>query len=384
MELFKNYYPDQTDFIDSVRKFCKTELCPNIEKWEEESHFPDEVFQKLGAQGFLGILIPEEYGGVGGDYRMAAAWCEAFGEVPSIGLTVAVNMHSLVISHALFKYGSKEAKAKWLPKCTTGEAIGAYAFTEPGAGSDLANIRTKSEKRGDKWIINGAKTFITNGARADYVLVLTRHDPQAGYKGFTTFLVDTNSKGFHVSKKLSKLGWHASDTAELTFDNVEVDETCIMGKVGEGWSQTINNLSWERMMLTLTSLAGARECFKQTLEYCKQRKAFHKRLVDIEIVNSTLSQMYAKIIASEAISQRALDLVCSGKPSRKEAAAAKRFACDNCVWVADRAIQLHGGYGYTTEFKPERWWRDLRLMPIGGGTSEIMANIVAKDLGLLK
>ena len=166
----------------------------------------------------MGILIPEEYGGIGGDYKLAAAWCEAWGELCDVGLTVGINMHSLVISHSLSNFGTEEAKQRWLPKAVTGEAIGAYAFTEPGAGSDLASLTTKAEKKGDKWVINGAKTFITNGARADFVLVLTRTDPSAGYKGFTTFVVDTKLPGFSVSRKLDKLGWRSSDTAELSLE----------------------------------------------------------------------------------------------------------------------------------------------------------------------
>jgi alkylation response protein AidB-like acyl-CoA dehydrogenase len=173
-----------------------------VTSWEKSSRFPNEVFTLLGRQGFLGILLSEQYGGVGGDYKLAGAWCETFGEVPSVGLTVAVNMHSLVISHGLEKFGSEDAKSYWLPKAVTGEAIGAYAFTEPGAGSDLARIRTVATKQKNRWKINGTKTFITNGARADFILVLTKTDPSAGYGGFTTFVVDAKATGFKVARTL--------------------------------------------------------------------------------------------------------------------------------------------------------------------------------------
>jgi acyl-CoA dehydrogenase len=381
--MYTNYYAEHAIFIDSVRKLVEAELKPKVNEWEKDGFFPDDVFRILGEQGFLGILIPEEYGGVGGDYRMAAAWCEAFGELPAVGLTTGVNMHSLVISHSLEKYGSKAAKDKWLKRAVAGEAIGAYAFSEPGAGSDLANIRTRVVRQGSKWILNGAKTFITNGARADFILVLSRNDVNAGYKGFTTFVLDTTLPGFKVNKKLDKLGWRSSDTAELSFENVELDDSCVLGNVGDGWIQASNNLNWERMMLTLLSLGGMKACLKDTLRYAQDRKAFGKSIVEFGAISSMLHQMYMKLVSGEALCHHALDLLCEGKPCRAEVSIAKRQVCEDAIWIADRAIQVHGGYGYTTEFSPERWWRDLRIMTIGGGTSEIMANIVMKELELL-
>jgi acyl-CoA dehydrogenase len=374
------YYFEYESFIDSVSRLINQELAPHVTKWEKAGHFPDDVFSLLGQQGYLGILLSEEYGGVGGDYKMAGAWCETFGELPSIGLTVAVNMHSLVISHGLEKFGSPEAKRTWLPRAVAGEAIGAYAFTEPGAGSDLARIRTVATKRGTRWYINGSKTFITNGARADFILVLTKTDQNAGYGGFTTFVVDAKTKGFRVAKTLDKVGWHASDTAELIFEDVEVDESSILGRLGEGWGQAAANLNWERLMLTLTSLAGARMCYQAAQKYSTDRQAFGKRISEFGAISRFLSEMRRKIHLGEALAHHALDLLLAGKDCRTYVAAAKRMVCDDAVWIADKALQIHGGYGYTTEFSPERWWRDLRLMPIGGGTSEIMSNIVAKEL----
>jgi acyl-CoA dehydrogenase len=374
------YYSEHEAFIDSVSKLCSQEIAPKINEWENRKYFPNEVFTLLGQQGYLGILLSEEYGGVGGDYKLAGAWCETFGELPSVGLTVAVNMHSLVISHGLEKFGSDEAKRHWLPRAVTGDAIGAYAFTEPGAGSDLARIRTTATKRGSRWYINGSKTFITNGARANFILVLTKTDPNAGYGGFTTFVVDSASKGFKVSKTLDKVGWHASDTAELVFEDVEVEESAILGKLGEGWGQAAANLNWERLMLTLTSLAGARMCLAASTKYASERSAFGRSIKDFGAVSRYLTEMRRKIHLGEALSHHALDLLHAGKDCRSYVAMAKRMVCDDAVWIADKAIQIHGGYGYTTEFSPERWWRDLRLMPIGGGTSEIMSNIVSKEL----
>jgi len=374
------YYSEHEAFIDSVSKLVRQELIPHVAKWEKEGFFPNSVFKLLGDQGYLGLLISEKYGGVGGDYKMAGAWCETFGELASVGLTVGVNMHSLVISHALEKFGTEAAKQHWLPRAVAGDAIGAYAFTEPGAGSDLASIRTVATRLGSTWKINGSKTFITNGARADFILVLTKTDPSAGYNGFTTFVVDTKTKGFSVSKRLDKLGWHASDTAELTFEDVEVDDSCILGKIGEGWGQAASNLNWERLMLTLTSLAGAKMCLQSATRYAGERKAFGKAIGEFADVAGYLQEMDRKIVLGEALAHRALDELCAHHDCRTLVAAAKRMVCDDAVWIADKAIQIHGGYGYTTEFLPERWWRDLRLMPIGGGTSEIMTNIIRKEL----
>lgn len=375
-----NYYLEHQLFIDSARRVFAKELSPHIDQWERDGNFPDSVFTTLGAQGFFGLLIPEEFGGIGGDYRLAAAWCEVFGELRAVGMTTALNMHSLVISNALNRYGSEELKRTWLPKAMTGEAIGAYAFTEPGAGSDLARIRTTAVKKDSQWILNGSKTFITNGARADFILVLTKNDANLKYKGFTTFLVDTSLPGFKVQRKLDKLGWRSSDTAELVFENLALPESAVLGTVGAGWIQASESLNWERLMLTLTSLAGARICFRETLRYARDRSAFGKSIAEFGALKAILRSMYQKLSIGSALTRTALELLIDGKDCRAHVSYAKRLVCEDAVWVADRAIQIHGGYGYTTEFTPERWWRDLRLMPIGGGTSEVMAEIVAKIL----
>ena len=380
--LFDRYHSEHQIFIQNVRRLVELELAPKVEEWERIGLFPNEVFSLLGKNGFLGILVPEKFGGIEGDYKLAGAWCETFGELKSVGLTVAVNMHSLVISHALALYGSESDKQHWLPGAVQGNKIGAYAFTEPGCGSDLARLRTRADRAGAKWKINGSKTFITNGARADFVLVLARTNPELGYKGFTTFVVDTTAAGFKVSKKLDKLGWRASDTAELTLVDVEVGPENILGQEGEGWIQASKNLNWERMMLTLTSLGAARACLRDATRYAQDRKAFGKSLTEFGVLQDMLDEMKARIVQGEAISYEALDLLSQHKECRSEVSAAKRKVCEDAIWIADRAIQIHGGYGYTTEFSPERWWRDLRIMTIGGGTSEIMANVVAKQLGL--
>lgn len=375
-------YPEHDLFIDSLRRMMAEDLEPHLKKWEQEGRFPNEVFTKLGKQGYLGILVDEAYGGIGGDYSLAAAWCETLGGLCDHGLVTAVNMHALVISSAVNKYGSPAQKERWLPHAVTGDAIGAYAFTEPGAGSDLASLRTKAVKVANGWQLDGSKTFITNGARADFILVLARTDPAAGYQGFTTFLVDTALPGFSVTRTIDKLGWRSSDTAELHFDKLIVPEDAVLGEVGQGWIQASNNLNWERLMLTLTTLGGARSCLSDTIRYAHQRETFGRPLAAHRGIQEMLIEMRRRLILGEALTYYALTRFLAGEPCRAEVSQAKRQLCDDAVWIADRAIQIHGGYGYTTEFSPERWWRDLRLMPIGGGTSEVMGLIVRKELGL--
>jgi acyl-CoA dehydrogenase len=378
--MLNKLFSEHTLFKESVEKYVTTKLEPNVTLWEANNFFPNEVFQELGSQGYLGILISEKYGGIGGDYLLASAWCDAFGTLSSVGLTTAVNMHSLVIAHAVEKYGSELAKERFLPDSLQGNLIGAYAFTEPDAGSDLANIKTSAKQDGDYWIINGSKTFITNGVRADYVLLLTKNDSSAGYKGFTTFIVDTKLPGFSVSKKLDKLGWRCSDTAELRFEDVRIHKDYILGQIGEGWIQASNNLNWERLMLSILSFSGARTCYKSAYKYTTERKAFGKYLNQLSGVRNLLETMQTKLLLSEALLAKTIYIFNTGSPCRKEVALTKRKICEDAIWIADKCIQIHGGYGYTKEFSAERWWRDLRLMTLGGGTSEIMGNIVLKEM----
>ncbi|HMO02537.1 MAG TPA: acyl-CoA dehydrogenase family protein [Oligoflexia bacterium] len=382
MTINHDFYADHKIFIENIEKFCAREIKPFLKKWEAEKNFPNALFKLLGDQGFLGIFVPENFGGINGDYILAGAWCETFGRLRAVGLTTAVNMHSLVVSKAISERGSPQAKDFFLSQATNGKMIGAYAFTEPDAGSDLANIKTTAQAKGKKWVINGSKTFITNGARADFVLTFAKTDSQAGRGGFTTFIVPTKSAGFSVTRKLDKLGWHSSDTAELSYQNVEVEEWMVLGKVGEGWEQATQNLTWERLMLALTSLAGAKICLKETIDYCKQRSVFGKKLIQIPVIAEILREANSKLVRGTAMARAALLALNNGQDASLGVAVCKRTICEDAIWIANQAIQFHGGYGYTTEFAAEQWWRDLRLMTIGGGASEIMSNIISKKLRL--
>ncbi len=367
-------------FQYSLRKLVEAELLPHVDKWEEQHSFPDSVFETLGRNGFLGILIDEKWGGVGGDYSLASAWCEEWGRLPSVGLTTGINMHSLVILPTVQRLATESAKERWIRAGVEGKAIGAYAFTEPGAGSDLTEVRTSAAKDGDGWVLNGSKIFITNGERADFVLVLAKTDPKKGYDGFTTFLVDTALPGFSVSRTLSKLGWHSSDTAELVFTDLRLGADAVLGQVGQGWHQAMGSLQWERLMLSLGALGGASACLEGTVRYVNDRKVFGKPVAAYDNTREVLAGLYSRLEAARAYCHRCVRLLQAGERCRKESSLCKIYTCELAIEVADRCLQLHGGYGYTTEFRPERWLRDLRLNTIGGGTSEIMARIAAKEI----
>lgn len=374
------YEQDHLLFQESVRRFTEREITPHVDRWEAEENFPSEIFEKLGEQGFLGILVDEEYGGVNGGYLLAGAWCEQFGRIPAVGFTTGVNMHSLVVASALNRLGSPEAKERWLRAAVQGKAIGAYAFTEPGAGSDLTVVRTKAVRDGDGYRLTGSKIFITNGARAHFVLVLAKTDQDAGYDGFTTFVVDTSREGFSVSRKLEKLGWHSSDTAELSFTDVRLEKTDVLGVEGKGWHQAMESLQWERLMLALGALGGASACLDKTIPYINDRKIFNRAISTFDHNRELLAGLSAKLAAGRALCHHSLRLLQAGERCRKESSLAKLYVCELAIKIADRCLQLHGGYGYTKEYIPERWLRDLRLNTIGGGTSEVMARIAAKEI----
>lgn len=374
------YGEEHVLFQQSVRRHLEREILPHVTSWETGGHFPDEVFTSLGSQGFLGILVPEMWGGVGGDYELASAWCEEFGRVPSVGMTTGVNMHSLVVLPALARFGTDEVKERFLRPAVRGELIGAYAFTEPGAGSDLTVVQTRAIQEGTTYRLNGSKTFITNGARADFILVLARTEFDKGYEGFTTFVVDTSQPGFQVTRTLDKLGWHASDTAEIAFLDMVLPQEMVLGVHGRGWRQAMESLQWERLMLALGALGGARSCLESTVHYVNDRRVFGQSVGSFDLNRETLARLFARLEAGRALCHRCVTMLNRGERCRREVSLAKLVVCELAIEIADRCVQLHGGYGYTREFLPERWLRDLRLNTIGGGTSEIMTRLAAKEI----
>lgn len=371
---------EETLFVESINQFFDKEINPYVDSWEENHNFPSSVFETLASAGYTGILLKEKDGGLNLGYRYAALWSEAFGRVPSLGFTTGFNMHSLVITPTLARYGSIVAKEAWLNKAISGQAIGAYAFTEPDSGSDLTGIKTKAVKSGDHYILNGSKIFITNGKRASFVLVFARTSNDKSNKAFSTFLVDTSLPGFNVSRTLDKLGWYSSDTAELVFEDVHVHKDFLLGAEGDGWKQAMSSLEWERLMLSCLSLGGINECIKSTISYANDRLVFGKPVSSYQANKDILLSFKAKLLLARNMIYQAADKLDKGEYCRKEVSHIKRFLCEDAFTMANFCLQLHGGYGYTTEYPPARWLRDLRLNTIGGGTTQIMERVLVKEI----
>ncbi len=373
---------DHELFRAQCRRFIETELAPHADAWEEAKDFPDEVFRKVGAAGFFGICAPEEYGGAGGDHLMASVWIEECARAGSGGVVAGINMHGLIIIPALVRLANEEQKQRLLVPSVRGEKIGALGLTEPSVGSDLANCRTTAKRDGDDWILNGAKMFITNGCRADFVLVLCKTDESAGHGGFSTLIVEKGMPGFDQGKRLEKLGWHASDTAELVFENVRVPARNLLGEEGNGFYNAMSNLEWERLMMALGATAASQLFWDRTMEYIQTREAFGRPIGRFQVNRHKMVDMATEIEAARQLTYHCLRLLQAGRPCLKEVSMAKIFACEVADRVATKCLQLHGGYGYMREYKIERFFRDARLNTIGGGTTEIMKEIVGKLIGL--
>ncbi len=368
-------------FRQQVRKFLEKEIIPHIMEWEDKKDFPNEVFRKVGEVGCHGILIPEEYGGSGGDYLMAAVWTEEMSRL-SGGVSSGLGMHGCIVLPAINRLGSEEQKRRFLVPGVKGEKIGALGLTEPCAGSDLAGIRSVARRDGDRYILNGSKTFITNGNRADFVLVLCKTDPEAGYKGFSTLIVEKGMPGFTQGKPLEKLGWHAGDTAELTFEDVAVPAANLLGKEGKGFYNAMVNLEWERLMMAIGPVYAAQLAFDKTKEYVLQREAFGQPIGKFQVNRHKMVDMATEIEAARQLSYHALRKLVNGEPCAMEVSMAKIFASRMVDYVATTCLQLHGGYGYMKEYEIERFFRDVRINAIGGGTTEIMKEIVGGMMGL--
>ncbi len=369
-------------FRQQCRRFVEKELAPLAREWEEKKFFPNEVFRRVGEVGYLGILIPEEYGGAGGDYLMAAVWGEESTRIGSGGVSAGLNMHGQCVLPAINKYGSSEQKRRFLIPGVKGEKIGALGLTEPVAGSDLANIRSVARREGNQYILNGSKTFITNGSRADFVIVLCKTDPAAGYKGFSLLIVEKGMPGFSQGKPLEKLGWHAGDTAELTFENVAVSENNRLGEEGMGFYQAMANLEWERLLMALGAVASAQWVWEKTLKYIQQREAFGRPIGKFQVNRHKMVDLAIEIEAARQLNYHALRKLVNGEECAREISMAKIFASKTGDFVATTCLQLYGGYGYMREYEIERFFRDVRINAIGGGTSEILKEIIGRTMGL--
>ncbi|MDT5250269.1 MAG: hypothetical protein QOJ28_2903 [Mycobacterium sp.] len=366
---------------ESARQFIERELVPNAEKWEADRLIDRSAFTAAGKYGLIGFNMPEEYGGGGSDdFRFNAVIDEEIarygGPAPSLSL------QNDVVGPYFKHLANEEQLQRWMPGIASGELILAVAMTEPGAGSDLAGIRTSAVRDGDDWLVNGSKTFISSGLNCDLVVVVCRTDPEAGHKGFTLLVVERDMPGFTRGRKLDKMGLHAQDTAELHFEDVRVPAANVLGKEGRGFYHLMENLPSERLSIAISAIAGARESFRQTLQYAKDRKAFGQSIGNFQHNRFLLAEMDTELDVSEQYIDRCLRAVVEGDLSAVEAAKAKWWCTEAAKKVIDGCVQLHGGYGYMLEYRVARDYVDSRIQTIFGGTTEIMKDIIGRDLGL--
>ena len=379
--LSSRYLTDEHEaFRTMVRRFTETELIPHIEQWEEDELTPRDVWRAAADAGLLGPTIPAELGGGGGDALHAIVWTEEVMRCGSGGLLSGLGSLEIALP-AIVHMGTDEQKERFVRPVLAGERIAALGITEPGTGSDVAGIRTRAVRDGDDYVISGSKTFITSGVHADQVTVLARtSDDRHG--GLTFFIVEKGMPGFTVSKRLKKTGWRASDTAELSFDEVRVPASHRIGQEGGGFVQLMRTFEGERLALAAQGCAIAEICYDDALAYAKQRTAFGKTLTGFQVTRHKLARMATQTVAAKALTYAVADQMRRGVPCPVEAAMAKNTASEVAMAVSYEAVQILGGMGYMRETRVERLSRDARLLPIGGGTSEVMNEIISKGLGI--
>jgi alkylation response protein AidB-like acyl-CoA dehydrogenase len=366
---------------ESIRAFAVKELAPHAEEWEETT-FPDWVFTRMGELGFLGLDKPEEYGGQGGDYYSALVLAEEIVHSNSGGLAMGVAVQTDMAMPPILAFGTEEQKREWAAPAIKGEAILCLGITEPDAGSDVAGIKTRATRTDDGWVINGSKTYITNGHRAHAIVLVTKTDPDAGYDGFTLFLVPMDAPGVIREKRLEKLGMHASDTALLAFQDVHVPDSAVLGQVGKGFYHIMWELQGERLIGAAGCVAGAQRAFDKTLAYALERTAFGRPIGKFQVTRHKFAEMATKIETARQLVYTTAWRFANGEYPVREISMAKLHAARIAVEVADECIQIHGGAGYMREYGIERVWRDMRLNRIGAGTDEIMLDVIGRSYGL--
>jgi alkylation response protein AidB-like acyl-CoA dehydrogenase len=363
----------------SARDFAEKHIRPNVMVWDEAQIFPMETMKALGAQGFLGVLVPHEYGGSGFGYQEYITVIKEIARVcGSIGLGVAAH-NSLCTGH-IMQFGNKEQKQRWLPKLATGEWIGAWGLTETGTGSDAGGMNTTALKTEKGWVLNGSKNFITHAISGDVAVVIARTGAKGDSHGMTAFVVEKGTPGFSAGKKENKLGMRASETACLFFENCHIPEQNVLGKVGDGFIQAMKVLDGGRISIAALSLGIAQGAFDAALKYSQEREQFGQQIANFQAISFKLADMATKIYAAELMIRDAGRLKDAHKPMTQQSAMAKYYASEICVQVAEEGIQIHGGYGYTKDYPAEKFWRDSKLCTIGEGTSEIQKLVIARNL----
>lgn len=364
-------------FRDTLRAFTRKEITPYIDDWEKQGEIDRKVWKKMGDMGFMGLNYPEVYGGLELDFYYSLILCEELSYCYSGGFTISALVIQFMSAPYLLKYGSEDLKARYLKPVIAGDMISAVAITEPGAGSDVKQIKTTAVRDGDFYIVNGSKTFITNGYYGDFFITAVKTAPDQGTKGISLLIIDRNASGV-TSSKINKLGWHASDTAELGFNNVRVPISHLVGIAGEGFRYLMDGLQLERLTAAVHSLATAESAFQYTLDYIAQREAFGKKIQEFQTIRHRIAQMAANIATTKAFVYHCCDLQDQNEYAVQECSIAKLQASELAVNVVNQCLQLFGGYGFTEDYKIARLYRDVRVGTIIGGTSEIMLEIIAK------
>ncbi|MFF3223284.1 acyl-CoA dehydrogenase family protein [Nocardia suismassiliense] len=375
------FEPEHDLFRESFRKFLDQHVAPNHAEWEEQGIVDRAVWLEAGKQGFLGMAMPEEYGGGGvKDFRYNAIVAEESVRGQYSGLGFA--LHNDVIAPYLLELANEEQKQRWLPGFCSGEIITAIAMTEPGTGSDLQGIKTRAVRDGDDWVLNGAKTFITNGINADIVIVVAQTDPEKGAMGFSLLVVERDMPGFERGRNLDKLGLKAQDTAELSFTDVRVPAANLLGQEGAGFIHLMQNLPQERLSIAVMAAAAMEACLDMTIQYVRDRKAFGKPIGTFQNTRFVLAELATKTTAVRVLVDRFIEDLNNGKLSVEDAAMAKWWSTEEQVELIDRCLQLHGGYGYMKEYPIAKAYMDARVQTIYGGTTEIMKEIIGRSLEL--
>jgi alkylation response protein AidB-like acyl-CoA dehydrogenase len=378
---------EHEDLRESMEAWVKKELAPHAEEYEE-SLWPDSVLHRMAELGYVGLCFPEEYGGQGGDYYYSLVRAECLSHSGSGGLNMGLAVHTDMVLPPIEMLGTEEQKQRYLVPGIKGEKIACLGITEPGAGSDVAGIRTTARRDGDEYVINGAKTFITNGARADFILLVTKTDPEARHDGISLFLVDLKdadgnpTPGFSVSRTLEKLGMHSSDTAELSFEDVRVPAENLLGQEGKGFYHISWELQGERLVGAIGCVAGAERVFEKTLEYAKERQAFGRPIGRFQAIRHKFAEMATKIETARQLTYSTAWRFANGEYPVREITMAKLYAAQAGCEVVDECIQIHGGYGYMKEYGIERAYRDMRLNRIGAGADEVMLEVIGRSYGL--
>jgi acyl-CoA dehydrogenase len=373
---------EHDDLRRMVRQFVERELRPHAEQWEQAGHFPvREIFPQAGTLGLFGAKCEPAYGGTGPDLVADAVITEELARCGSGGVAAALGAHKDLGPYYVYRFGTEEQRRRWLVPAVAGQRIGALAVTEPGAGSDVGAIATRAERDGGGWRLTGTKTFVTNGPVADFVVVAAKTDSEQGHRGISLFVLEAGTPGF-AARRIETVGWRTSHTGELALQDCRVPPVALLGQENEGFYHIMANFQWERMVMALAAVSAAEATLELGMAYARDRRAFGRPVAKFQVWRHRFADLATEIGAARSLSYHALRMLVAGKDAVREVSMAKWFATELGWRVADEALQVHGGYGYVMEYPVQRAWRDSRLGPIGGGTTEVMKEIIGRSFGL--